>query len=132
MVNVFLANTYVYKNTRFWPESGMIWIEDTNTGEAQAITRKQALLRAKSINDMINFYPHASERDEQHKLVSDLIECVRKAKEQGDPTDPEVIKQKVAEAKRTSRAKILLPPAGIKLNPNAKPLDLPGLRKVDF
>lgn len=122
MQHVHLARTFHYKGMNFWAEGGLIHMEDKNNGEYSVVTRKDCLLRAKAINDTIQYYPHASERDEQHRLVQDLIECVRQAKDQGDPTDPEIFKQKLKEIKRSSS--ILLPGGAVPgiIDPRNKPI----------
>ena len=108
---------YSYRGMDFWPESGLIHLEDQSTGEYTVVTRRDTLLRAKAINDTIHYYPHASERNEQHKLVSELIECVRAAKAQGDPDDKTVAAYKAREIRRARRSKLVgagdTPPARV-------------------
>lgn len=100
---------YRYRGMEFWPEAGLVHLEDRDSGEYTVLVRREALLRARAINDTVHHYPHASERDEMHRLVSDLIDCVREAKRQGDPSDPEVAMYKAREVKRARRARVLMP-----------------------
>lgn len=98
---------YKFKDQLFWAEGGLICVEDQRDGDFKVITRAEAAARAITFNEELKYsdtYP--SERDELCKCVCNLRDAVKEAKHQGDPTDPEVRRHRIRDAKKVS---ILLP-----------------------
>lgn len=122
---------------RLWPENGMIKIEDSRDGSYKAITIKEALERARALNDMIRnsldrgrtqdsmFY--ADELDSIQRLVEDVIDMCRIAKSQGDPTDANVVRDKIDS--------FIRPVAGVRVPRKAKSgkrITMPSTANNDF
>lgn len=116
---------YRYGHQEFWPERGLVHIEDQRDGSYVSLSAAEAFARAISFNQEVKaaaadtsltdrvMYP--DERAEILKMVVDLMACVKEARRQGDPTDPEVSRS-VARANR---------PCQVLLGPDAKPLNRP-------
>jgi len=100
---------YKYKDLIFWAENGLIRMEDQRTGEFFTITRQEAFERAKAIAEEINMITWGDEREATLSLVQSMCDVIDEAKNQGDPTDPEVIERVARETKRSKKARILLP-----------------------
>lgn len=93
---------YKFKDQRFWAEGGLVCIEDQRNGEYKVITRAEAAARAIAFNAELQNYSYPSERDELCRCVCNLCEAVKEAKRQGDPTDPEVRRSRIKDAKKAS------------------------------
>ena len=110
-----MATKVKYKRLMIWAEKGFVRMEDQDTGEFITITRRDALLRAKAINDgLVDKWP--SERVEGQRLVSGLIDVIKEAKVQGDPMDPVVMEEMIREVNRSKRAgsgNIILPSGSV-------------------
>ena len=117
-------NVTLFGNLRIWPENGLIKIEDKRDGSYEAITVKEALLRAKALNDMVkNSGAHIRNRtkdaayySDEIKTIQDLVESVvnacRIAREQGMPDDP------VSRQERINRRPKMVPvSSGVKIKP---------------
>lgn len=132
-IPVMILKQYKYRNLIFWAEKGLVRIEDQRTGSFHTVTRREALLRIKAINDGLYLEKYSDEKAEQQRMVEDMIECVKTAKSQGDPMDPLVMKHFGKEIKRTRAAKILLPnssPCEEPLPLNKLPQGRPGITTV--
>lgn len=109
------GNVVTFGKNRYWPERGVIHIEDVQTGDYKTITVKQALERVKGINDMVantvasrgTFYA-ADEVEAHRRFVEHMIELIKIAKDQGEPGSASSIR----EAKLRSRKTIVVPSPG--------------------
>jgi len=129
-----VGGRYKYMSLTFWPEHGFIYVEDDDDNSFTTVNRRDWLERAAAFNREVkklgsladtagNSWQKSSaiqEREALASLVDVMVTCARRAKRQGDPTDPKVVAwiQKHA-VKRPSR---LVP--GI--NGNGSGLILPG------
>lgn len=96
-----------FKDQVFWAEGGLICVEDQRNGAFKVMTRAEAAARTIALNgelSIASYYP--SEKDELLKCVCNLAEAVKEAKRQGDPTDPDVRRQRIKDIHKVS---ILLP-----------------------
>lgn len=100
---VFFGPRSAPKAVRWWAERGLIHFEDSRTGQYQAMTVKTFLERLQGINDLLSKgrkvankdFVHPDEVDRQMRFIEQGVELAKKAKSQGDPTDPKVRQQKV-------------------------------------
>lgn len=90
---------YHFKNQEFWAQRGLIHIEDQRDGDYKVLSRAEAAARAISLNAQMPYLEYPDERKELCDAVCGLAECVKLAKKQGDPHDPEAAKQ-VARSER--------------------------------
>lgn len=105
-----VGRRYRFRDMEFWAENGMVMLEDRNTGEFIAVTRRDMILRAMAFNDEINKIPWGDEREEMHSIVQSLADVIREAKHQGDPSDPKVVEDRVKEIKRNRKNKVIMMP----------------------
>tara|TARA_B100000700_G_scaffold319225_1_gene413971 strand:- start:335 stop:760 length:426 start_codon:yes stop_codon:yes gene_type:complete len=96
---------YEYLSLIFWPENGFIYIEDSDDDSFTTCSRREWLARANSFNEDAKRLADIStragnewkkmsavqERDAMISLVECMVDCAKRAKDQGDPTDPKVI-----------------------------------------
>lgn len=100
---VFFGPRSAPKAVRWWAERGLIHFEDSRTGQYQAMTVRTFLERLDAINTLLSKgrkvenkdFLHPDEVDRQMRFIEQGVELVKKAKSQGDPTDPKVRQQKV-------------------------------------
>jgi len=102
-----------YRNLRIWAERGLVRVEDARDGSCETLSVRDALLRAKAINDLVaeglartrnrttDAMFHTSEIQEMQKLVEDVIAACKQAKEQGEPSDPKVIEDRKMRAPKS-------------------------------
>ncbi len=124
------SKRYKFRGLLFWASNGLIRIEDQLTGEFNSITRKEALLRAKAINEEISNVVYGDEREELHRAVENLIEVVKEAKAQGDPTNPEVLRAAGKEIKRNRASRLLLPNNYVPGAESIPPIPMPSIPKL--
>ena len=93
---------YRFRNQLYWACNGRIFIEDQDTGDFKSKSRREMLERADSFNQSISHCHWADEREELHRTVHDLIDCIKEAREQGDPHEPGVIAQVGRESRKSS------------------------------
>ena len=105
-----------YMDLEFWSENGLIYMEDHRDGSFQVLTRFEAFERAQQMAEEAPRMKYYDEQIALLKMVEQMCDVVQEAKDQGDPMDDEVRKQKGREIKR-SRSSILLPSGEI---PGAK------------
>jgi hypothetical protein len=92
---------YRFRNQEFFAVEGMVVLEDANDGSIKGLTVRTALKRAEALNAQVKVMNYRDERDEVMRCVENLIECIKEAKLQGDPTDPEICLKKVREQRRS-------------------------------
>lgn len=102
----FVGNTFlgagdvvIHDDLRIWAERGLIHIEDARDNSYKVVGVREVLFRMKAVQDMLkNSSPsqrakHSHDRfdrallDKNQKMIDDMVEVVRKAKEQGMPHD---------------------------------------------
>lgn len=83
-----------YKKLRIWAERGLIRVEHTDTGQYEILSVRTAVERALAISEIIKFRrqnpklrKYFDELAEKQDFVDRLVDVIRKAKEQGMPTD---------------------------------------------
>ena len=87
---------------RWWADRGLLHWEDSRTNGYGSVSVKEFLLRLKAINDMLSNgnkksnegMMHADEVERHMRFIEQALQLVAKAKEQGDPQDPEVVRHK--------------------------------------
>lgn len=99
-----------YGDLDFWAQNGMICMEDQGSGEFYVVTRREFLERTLSVNGANRREMGLDQRDTLQRVVTDMIECIKEAKHQGDPDDPKV--QAWYRRNRPSAAVILGPMPG--------------------
>lgn len=88
---------YAYQDQIFYAWNGRVAIEDQRDGNFKTMSAPEFFARAISFNAAVKkaspaaLYP--DERAEMQGLVIAMCECVKEARAQGDPSDPEVMKQ---------------------------------------
>lgn len=92
---------YAFDDIEFWACDGVICIVDTRNGDINAVTCKEFALRARDINDEARKATYAYDKRRLQNLVISMHEVWKEAKEQGDPADPAVIKQRLRDRKLT-------------------------------
>ena len=102
MLNFRMGSRHRFRDQVFWPEGGVICIEDQNTGNFVTITRAEAAARAIAFNGELPYITYPDERKELCDCVVALCEAVKEARSQGDPTDPEVTKDRVKSNRKVS------------------------------
>jgi len=93
---------------RVWAERGLIRSVQEKTGERRDMSIRDAIERTIAINDMLKISPR-HERNyayidnwENHmRFVEDMIKVIQEAKEQGDPNDESVVKDRLRRMKVT-------------------------------
>lgn len=100
-----VGERWEYIDLVFWPENGLIYIEDQADGDFTAVMRPDWVARIitfqrqnKRLRDVIERTGNIARRDtlvaEWHAtegLIEAMVEVNRRAKSQGDPTDPAVL-----------------------------------------
>lgn len=120
---------YEYMSLTFWPQNGFIYVEDSFDDSFVTISRKDWLLRSaamasdaarlgdisiRSDNEWKKMTA-VQERDAVLSLVDAMIDVAKRAKAQGDPTDPKVVDHIVKhEAKR--KRHFVVPDLGVSSN----------------
>jgi hypothetical protein len=96
---------YEYLSITFWPQNGFIYVEDSVDDSFVTCSRRDWLLRSSALaaeSDRLGDISTRSgnewkkmtavqERDAILSLVDAMIDVARRAKAQGDPTDPKVV-----------------------------------------
>lgn len=96
---------------RIWAERGLIRIEDSKDNSYEVLSVRTALERLKAINDMIKNSTQRQKHShdmfdrfliEAHqKMIDEVVVLVRKAQEQGMPTDASARRDLVRRRPRT-------------------------------
>ena len=100
-----IGERYQYMDLTFWPKNGFIYVEDRSDNQFHTISRRDWLLRANSfvteISKIVDVTTRADnvfqkgvfleERFALQGLIDAMIDVARRAKRQGDPTDPKVL-----------------------------------------
>jgi len=91
---------YIFSDLEFWAEEGTICIMDRQNGEITAATTRDFAKRAEAINVEAKRVTIPDEKRALQECVLSMYAVWKEAKTQGDPTDPQVLRQKVKERKR--------------------------------
>jgi hypothetical protein len=94
-----------FKNLRYWPQDGMVYIMDERDGrmvcEAPMTMRYRAVSFAQEADYMRRKGGHyEDERKELLKAARSLMEVVQTAESQGCPLDPKVMREQAQERKK--------------------------------
>jgi hypothetical protein len=95
LINVDAKKGVMFRGTRWWAERGMVHYEDKDTGEYNAMSCRTCLQRLKGMSDMVgnskvgDGFHTPQEVDEYQRFVEDMVEIIRDAQEQGEPSNPE-------------------------------------------
>lgn len=98
---VFFGPRSQPKAVRWWADRGQLHWEDSRDNTYGVVSIREFLMRLKAINDMLangkrvenkNFL-HWDEVERQTRFVEQALELVKKAKQQGDPHNPDVLTQ---------------------------------------
>lgn len=105
------ADVVLFDNLRIWAERGLIHIESTTDGDYKVVSVKTMLERMKGVSDMLG---NSSARDintesqfdrawrkRNQDMIDGMIRVVRKAQEQGMPSDAGASRDLVRRAKKT-------------------------------
>lgn len=108
-----IANTDVVQffHLRIWAERGLIHIEDSRDNSYVVCSVKQALLRMYAVSEMLgrssvreqgteDQFDRANRRVHQN-MVDDMCHVVRRAKEQGMPSDASASRDLARRARKT-------------------------------
>jgi hypothetical protein len=90
-----------FDNLEFWPEDGLVYMEDKNDGTFNVVTCRDFALRARCINEEAKRAKYPSDRDRLNDLVLNMFEVWKEAVDQGDPSDPKIALQKYKERRKT-------------------------------
>jgi hypothetical protein len=93
---------YKHDDLEFWPEDGLIYIEDRRNGDYNVVSCNDFAQRARAINGEAKRAKYPSDRDNLNDWVLKMHECWKEAKTQGDPMDPEIAKQRYKERRKAS------------------------------
>lgn len=89
-------NVVRYKNLRFWPERGLIHVEDSRNNSYKSMSIREALFRVQALNDMVKASTQETDYyDEitaQQSFIEDILRIVKVAQEQGSPDDPSAVR----------------------------------------
>jgi len=91
---------YRFRDLEMWAEEGIVVIENQKDGNIDTVFRRDIALRAAALNLEAKRAYWQEQRDELNEAVIKMHEVWKDAKQQGDPQDPEVIRQKVRERRR--------------------------------
>jgi hypothetical protein len=91
---------YKFDDLEFWAEDGVICIVDARNGDINAVTCKEFVERAEVINREAKRATYASDQRRLNDCVLNMYEVWKEAKQQGDPTDPAVMRQRLKDRKR--------------------------------
>lgn len=96
-----VGRRYSFDDIEFWAEEGTICIEHKDSGDCTVVYRQDFAKRAQCLNFEAK-HPQTtpSDRVRLQNAVIDMHEAWTEAKNQGDPTDREVMRQKLRERKR--------------------------------
>lgn len=90
--------TYSGRVLRVWAERGLVHMEDSKDGSYQVKSVRDAALHLKGINDMIGnsirdgHLNYADEVAMHQKFISECEGVLKKAQEQGMPTDESAVR----------------------------------------
>jgi len=105
------------RRLRFWAERGLIHVEDAVDNSYDTMPVKTFLHRLKAINDMVGNsksetaklgFMGFDEIERLQRFVEAGLDLARKAKEQGEPTNPDAVK-----ASRQSRPATVVVPGDL-------------------
>jgi len=105
--NVVYFGSRREKFLRYWAADGLIHVEDARDNSYEALSIRSFLQRVNAISEMLGNsrtelkacgVMHMDEFDRCLRFVEESADLARRAKEQGDPSDP-----KTAPARRRSR-----------------------------
>ncbi len=90
------------QSVRWWAERGILHWEDARDNGYGSVGIKEFLYRLQAINDMIangkrkenEGFMHVDEIGRHQRFIEEALGLVQRAKEQGDPGDPDVRKHK--------------------------------------
>jgi hypothetical protein len=102
-----IGKRYQYQDLTFWAKNGFIYVEDRADNSFHTISRRDWLVRAnafvKEISKIGGITSNAdnvfqkqtflAEREALQGLVDAMIDVARRAKRQGDPTNPKVLSE---------------------------------------
>jgi len=116
---------------RFWAERGLIRVEDSRDNSFETLSVKEVLIRMAGLSDMLGNKTTSDEsiidnayRTMIQKYLEDMIDIVRQAQEQGQPTDESAIRDL-----NRRRAKTFTLPNGAKVQRNIARADENRTRK---
>lgn len=95
-----------YRSQTFWPERGLVCVVDERSGEFKQCSCRDWAYRTKQFQADLFRNKYADERNEQQRMLEDMVRCYWLAKRQGDPFNPRSMRE-VSHDKRSIR--ILVP-----------------------
>lgn len=93
------AAVAMLRGTRWWAERGFVHCEHPTEGHHQYRVR-EILMRANALSEMLgkstekDLIRYSDLRKEIQDFLDDIVEVCRIAREQGDPEDPDAIKDR--------------------------------------
>ena len=105
-----IGNNGVVKhgNLRIWAERGMVRVEDARDNSYKTVSLRDFLLRIQALNDIIGKSSdngvYADERHKLQSMVEQYVEVARRAREQGEPENPDAVKAR--QRSRTQQASV--------------------------
>lgn len=104
---------YKFKDLTFWASNGLIYIEDQKDGEFVVLTADEAFERAKQMAEELPYMKYYKEQMELLDGIQKVADCVKDAKDQGDPMSEDVRREKAREIKRSRGGSKMILPTGI-------------------
>ena len=102
-------HSVVFNNMRWWAQGGLIHWENQDTGAFGSLTVRDALQRAKALNDMLGntrgdpgLAGYADQLQMHRDYIDGMVELCEEAQRQGRPDDPRHLKQLI-EQRRNGR-----------------------------
>jgi hypothetical protein len=89
-----------HEDLEFWAEEGIVCIIDHRNGDVNAVTCNDFKLRAACLNRAAKRATTTEEANDLYDWTLKMYEVWQNAKDQGDPSDPEVMKQKLRQRRR--------------------------------
>lgn len=101
-----------FGHLRMWAERGLIHIEDSRDNSYEVVSVRTALQRMQGIQDMLGNSVRGRKKHSEdtldnefytrnQKMLEEMIVVSQKAREQGMPSDPSAVRDKVRRLPRT-------------------------------
>lgn len=103
-----MANTLLIKEGKhhyfddieYWAQDGVVWIADHRDGKVTAVTCPTFKQRMNAIAKGIKVAKYPDDEKKHRDFANEMLEVYKDAKEQGDPTDMDVLRRRYREIRR--------------------------------
>jgi hypothetical protein len=92
---------HFFDDLEYWAQDGVIWMLDHRDEQVTAITCPTFRARMLAIAGGITRAKYSDDEKKHRDFAQEMLEVYKDAKEQGDPTDMNVLRHRYREIRRT-------------------------------